>query len=339
MQPLLFLRQQFAQHPNVQHLKKILQPSEAAPVRTQLRGTAGAQASFVVAAVAESAAWSHLFLANTKEEALYRYTDFVGLLGDQRALFFPDSFKRPAYFDQLNSTQMLQRAETVSKLNEAMEEKPAPLVLTTYPEALFEKVVRPDILRKDRISIHKNEQLDVDFVISVLVEYHFQRTDFVYEPGQFSVRGGIIDLFSYSNDLPYRIELFDDEVESIRLFDPLTQLSTQNIDHLNIVPNLNTRFRQDQKVSLFQVLPPNTVLWMDDYQLLVDKLQVCFERAEQFAQKVSHLEVPEIRELFKDRAFLYPTEVTKEVAQKPIVCLHPQLEQLQTLHPDLFAGH
>jgi transcription-repair coupling factor (superfamily II helicase) len=195
----------------------------------------------------------------------------------------------------------------------------------SYPEALFEKVVKPEVLTQHRIDLQIGEQIDLDFVIQVLVEYGFERADFVYEPGQFSIRGGIIDLFSYGNDLPYRVELFDAEVESIRIFDPLTQLSKQR------VPNLNTRFRQDQKVSLLQVLPPDTVLWIKDFQFLLDRLQYCFERAESFASKINALDVAELRELFRDRAFLYPSDVAEDVLNRPMVFLEKQSKDIGQL--------
>ena len=262
----------------------------------------------------------HLFVANSKEEAAYRFNDLEGLLSGRPVYFFPDSFKRPAYFDDLNPTHVLQRSEVINKITSpAIPGEPEGTVIVTYPEALFEKVVRPEVLAQSRIEVQKGEKLDVDWMIEVLVEYGFTRTDFVYEPGQFSVRGGIIDLYSYGNDLPYRIELFDDEVETIRVFDPLTQLSQRNLSSVSIVPNLNTRFRQDQKVSLFRILPQNTVIWVKDFQFLLDRLQYCFERAEQFASKLTALDSAELREVFRDRAFLFPGDVADDIAERAMI--------------------
>ena len=294
--------------------------------RLELSGLTGAQEAFVLAGVVAAAKErSHLCIANSKEEAAYLQNDLQGVLSEQAIHFFPDSFKRASFFDDLNPTQVLQRSETVNKIS-----GPAPNskvsstirpgeVIVTYPEALFEKVVSPEALNKNRIEITIGERLDVDFVMQVLIEYGFVRTDFVYEPGQFSIRGGIIDLFSYGNDLPYRIELFDDEVETIRIFDPLSQLSKQNIKHISIVPNLNTRFRQDQKVSLLRVLPPGTVLWVKDFQFLLDRLQYCFDKAELFASKLTALDDAELRDIFRDRAFLYPGDVVEDVLEMPII--------------------
>ena len=149
--------------------------------------------------------------------------------------------------------------------------------------------------------------------------------DFVYEPGQFSIRGGIIDIFSYGNEYPYRIELFDDEIESIRTFDPLTQLSKRNISRISIVPNINTKFSQSEKVSLLKVLPKGTAVWIKDFQMLLDRLQMCFEKAEEFGKTVSVLDESELAEVFRDRAFILPNQVIGDVEGFPILFLNKNL--------------
>ncbi len=322
MSNLHHLLQAYSKHPALPKIAQAFENRQIAP-RIQLKGLLGAQESFVLAAcynqlrASDGKPYHHLFVANGKEEAAYRQNDLSAILGEERALFFPDSFKRPAFFDELNPTQALQRSEVVNLLS---SDGPARIVVS-YPEALFEKVVSPHVLDQSRIKINQNEDLDTDFLIDVLVEYGFVRTDFVYEPGQFSIRGGIIDIFSFGNELPYRIELFDTTVESIREFDPLTQLSKRTLAHISLVPNLNTRFRQEQKVSLFQVLPANTLIWIRDYQYLLDRLLFCFEKAEQFSEKMVTLEDVAIRELFRDRAFLYPNHVVEDIADKGVIML------------------
>jgi transcription-repair coupling factor (superfamily II helicase) len=191
--------------------------------------------------------------------------------------------------------------------------------LITYPEALFEKVVRPSTLQEHQIDITKGEKLNSDFMIEVLIEYGFERTDFVYEPGQFSIRGGIIDLFSYGNDLPYRIELFDDEVETIRTFEVTTQASKQQLTSVRIIPNLNTRFRQDQKAPLLSILPPDSVLWINDVQFVLDKLQQCFTEVEKFATKINVHDPDELKEIFRDRAFVIPGEIVGAMEDMAVV--------------------
>lgn len=305
------------QYRNSGQVTEICQAVQQADARVELSGLTGSQESFALAAAAQKLPEHfHLVIAESKEDAAYLQNDLAGLLEDKTVHFFPDSFKRPAFFDDLNPTQVLQRSETVNKITVKGARNE---IIVTYPEALFEKVVSPQALNESRFEVNKGEKLDIDFVIQVLVEYGFERTDFVYEPGQFSLRGGIIDLFSYGNELPYRIELFDDEVESIRSFDPLTQLSKQNIRSVSIVPNLNTRFRQEQKVSLLHILPEQAVLWVRDFQFLLDRLQYCFDKAGQFAEKISGLDSAEIREIFRDRAFVYPGIVLEDVAGYPLV--------------------
>lgn len=317
----------FRKHPAVLEIAKHLENQENT-AKVNINGLVGAQESFVIATVFENAGnrhtapRPHLLIANTKEDAAYRHNDLEGLLPEHSVHFFPDSFKRPAFFDDLHPTQMLQRSELVSKLTARAE--PAHEIIVTYPEALFEKVVKPEVLNQNRIEVSKGEKLDADFVIQVLVEYGFERADFVFEPGQFSIRGGIIDLFSFGNEHPYRIELFDDEVETIRTFDPVTQLSQRNLQSLSIVPNLSTRFRQDQKVSLFQILPPETVIWVKDWQFMLDRLQICFEQAEKFAARLTALDSAELRDIFRDRAFLYPAEVAEDIAARSMIFLDGQ---------------
>lgn len=335
MSNLQHLLGRYSEHPAVikilQHLER-----ESDRARLQLSGLTGAQESFAIAATVtgQKATAVHLLVANSKEEAAYRHNDLEGMMDKEVVFFFPDSFKRPAFFDDLNQTQILQRSETISQVAGSGSKT---AMIVTYPEALFEKVVKPEVLQQSRIEVKKGERLDVDFMIQVLVEYGFVRADFVYEPGQFSIRGGIIDLFSFGNDLPYRIELFDDEVETLRTFDPTSQLSQKSLTSLSIVPNLNTRFRQDQKVSLLQILPPNTVIWVKDIQFLVDRLQYCFERAEQFASKVSALDSVELREIFRDRAFLFPADVLEDLSIHPIVFLEGKMDGLKKSFPTLFS--
>jgi transcription-repair coupling factor (superfamily II helicase) len=311
---LKHLIQQFAQAPRNKQLIKSLETPHA---RVEIKGLIGAQLSFAFAGTFEVRKGFHLFVANSREEAAFLQNDLAAILDKDKSIhFFPDSFKRPAFYDDINATNVLQRSETINKTTSPNAENE---IIVTYPEALFEKVVDPAVLASSRIEVKIGERLDIDFMIEMLIEYKFERTDFVYEPGQFSLRGGIVDLFSFGNDLPYRIELFDDEVETIRIFDPLTQLSKQNIKSLSIVPNINTRFTQDQKISLFNVLPSNTVIWVQDFQFLLDRLQYCFDRAETFANKLTALDDAELREIFKDRAFLYPGAVMDDVKEHSMI--------------------
>jgi transcription-repair coupling factor (superfamily II helicase) len=286
--------------------------------KVQVKGLIGAQNAFVIGASFLAAPRNHIFITLDKEEAVFLENNLENILDKKDIIFLPDSFKTPRRFEILDNNNVLQRTEAINKIS---SERSSGEILITYPEALFEKVVAPKVLDQMRIEINVGEKLDVDFLIQVLVDYRFTRSDFVYEPGQFSIRGGIIDIYSYGNELPYRVELFDDEVESIRTFEPATQLSTQKIAKVSIVPNINTKFKQTQKVSLFSILPKNTVLWVDDFQLLLDRLQDCFKKAEDFAKTISSLDESEVGEIFRDRAFIYPNDIIEELSQFPIVFL------------------
>jgi transcription-repair coupling factor (superfamily II helicase) len=309
------LLQLYQQDPRLAQIAAQLE--DTASTKVQLSGLRGAQEAFVFHGIAQHSQRSHLLIANDKEEAAYLQNNLATLFGERKITFFPDSFKRPQYFEVLNQANILQRADTINRLSERKERG---IIIVTYPEALFEQVVAPDILDEERINIKKGESLDVDTVIDVFSGHGFFREDFVYEPGQYAIRGGIVDIFSYGNDYPYRIELFDEEIESIRTFNPTTQLSVQNIAEISIVPNINTRFERKDKLSIFRVLPTEMVIWIKDVENILERLQQSFEKAQTFADQIALVEEEELKKIFKDRAFIQPNEVLQDIADHPLVC-------------------
>ncbi|MDC1308490.1 DEAD/DEAH box helicase, partial [Saprospiraceae bacterium] len=303
------------------------------PSRIRLEGLVGAQESFVLSATYLLSPRVYIYIAIDKEEAAYLQNTLEAIHDASDVMFFPDSFKRPMQFEEMNNSNILQRTEVVNKLRIKSSK---PRIVVSYPEALFEKVVNPAILEANKIVITKDEKLDVDTMIEILVDYGFIRTDFVYEPGQFSIRGGIIDIFSYGNEWPYRIELFDDEVESIRTFNPINQLSVQNIATVSIIPNINIKFKQNQKVPLFDVLDANSVVWVKDFDVLLDKLQICFDKCEEFAKVLKTREDSELKQAFEERAFIYPNETMAAISDH-----HMILERRGTISidPDLVMNY
>ncbi|MEM9886044.1 MAG: transcription-repair coupling factor [Bacteroidota bacterium] len=310
------LLEKYIQDQRIQEIADILEHAKSN--RIQLLGMIGAVDAFALAATYKKYRQHYLYIASDKEEAAYFQNNLSALFESKVIHFFPDSFKRPQKFEVLENTNVLQRTETINKITNS---KATGEIVVTYPEALFEQVVAPEILNAERLDITKGEEVDVRTIIEILTEYDFKREDFVYEPGQFSVRGGIIDIFSYGNEWPYRIDLFDEEVESIRTFDPLTQLKKQEISSVSIIPNINTKFTQAQKVSLFRVLAENTVIWVKDFQVVLDRLQMCFEKAADFAETISALDKSELAEIFRDRAFIRPNEVIEDIHSYPIFSL------------------
>ncbi len=271
-------------HPKVQHIAEKLKPQTQTTLH--LQGLVGSSHAFIAAGVFKQLNKPHLFIFNDKEEAAYFQNDLQNLIEKKEILFFPDSFKKPARLQELNSHNIQLRTEV---LNRVVNSPTKNEIIVTYPEALFEKVVNTSALKKSTLLIRINEKLDIDFVTDVLVNYGFDRVDFVYEPGQFSIRGGIVDVFSFGNDLPYRFELFGSDVESIRLFDPVTQLSQRKISQVTIVPNIQTQFGLEEKTSLFDFISAETIVWAKDVRFISDKLKECWEFATDLLEQLQKL--------------------------------------------------
>jgi transcription-repair coupling factor (superfamily II helicase) len=215
--------------------------------------------------------WNHLVVLNDAESAAYFHNTVESLTGALDILYFPSSFKNRKNYRLLNSSHVMLRTEALMKCSSPTLHKK---VLITYPEALFEKVVMARELSGNVISIKSGDTLQVESLLEKLSGYGFERTDFVYEPGQIAMRGGILDIYSFGNEKPYRVELFGSEVDSIRLFDPETQLSERKLLQVNIIPNIETNFDQKEKVSLLEFLPANTLVWLQDYDVIREKLLV-----------------------------------------------------------------
>ncbi len=254
-----------------------------ADARLHLKGLTGSMETLLAAAIYKKAPQNHVFILQDKDEAAYFLNDLKNLLDKKDILFFPDSFKKPGKFEEINKNNVLLRTETLGRL---LASETTGELLVTYPHALFEKLVSNKALEEKIIPLKVGETMDVNFIIELLVDCGFVHTDFVYEPGQFSVRGDIADIFSFGNDLPYRVELFGEEIESIRVFDPLSQLSTKKINHVSIVPNIQTQFDGEDKTSFFRLLPDNTNIWVKDMEGLLGINQKCYDKALKIAQEL-----------------------------------------------------
>ena len=253
------------------------------PQQIHLPGLRGSAIEFMLAAVFNHRATSqlnHLVILRDAEEAAYFHNTFENITNALDIFYFPSSFKNKKNYRLLNSSHVMLRTEALTKTAATVNKK----VLITYPEALFEKVVLPKTLSENIISIKQSETLDVNSVLAKFVDYGFERTDFVYEPGQFAVRGGILDIYSFGNEKPYRIELFGNEVDSIRIFDPESQLSERKLLQVNIIPNVETQFETGDKVSLLEFLPENTVVWTEDWQFIKEKIEQQEEDLQLFLQ-------------------------------------------------------
>ncbi len=273
--------------------------------RISLKGLLGSSASAAAAAMHQAVSNIHIVVLGDKESAVYFCNDLENLLGDtdedfhrRHVLFFPTSYKKPYEPEKTDNSNVLMRTEVLKRIITRGKET----IIVTYPEALTEKVVNRRYLEKSTLKLKRGETVDLDFVYDLLDEYGFMRTDYVVEAGQFALRGGIIDVFSFTNDNPYRIEFAGDEVESLRTFDPVTQRSIDKLDHITIVPNVQDRALVETRETFLDFIPRYTILWLQDTGFTADRIEAEFEKAENafraLTGAVQHLEPSE---LFTDR--------------------------------------
>ena len=277
----------------------------------QLSGLLGSALSFVIRSVFKKTELPFLIVLNNKEEAAYYLNDLEQMIGEQDVLFYPGSFRRPYQIEETDNANVLLRAEVLNRINS--RKKPA--IIVTYPEALFEKVVTRKELDKNTLKVAVGDRISIDFINEVLFEYEFKRVDFITEPGEFSVRGGIVDVFSFSNDNPYRIEFFGDEVESIRTFDVATQLSIETQKKITIIPNVENKFFQENRESFLDYISAKTVIFIQNTEDFLSQLDKQFGKAEEAFAKLSQ----EIKRSSPEQLFLNQAEFIKRALDFSIV--------------------
>jgi transcription-repair coupling factor (superfamily II helicase) len=250
----------------------------------QIKGLTGSIDAVLTSAIQQKKKGPALYIMTDREEAAYFQNDLQNLLGKTEVLFYPTSYKRPYQYEEVDNANVLMRGEILNKLNSG---KPGSFQIVTYPEALFEKVINKRSLKANTFQVKVGEKLDPSFLTEFLNSYGFEMTDFVFEAGQFSVRGGIIDVFSFASEHPFRIELFGDEVETLRSFDPDTQLSIESAKQINIVPDIQQKLLHETRESFFSFFPSETILWFKDTELTLEVIEKCFERAERALEEVT----------------------------------------------------
>ncbi|EMQ96143.1 Transcription-repair coupling factor [Xanthomarina gelatinilytica] len=292
------LSQTYAQALQTQNLQSAIAQNQS---KTHLKGLVGSSLSFVLTETFKQANKPFLLVFNDKEEAAFYLNDLEVLLNDKDVLFYPGSYRRPYQIEETDNANVLLRAEVLNRINS--RKKPA--IIVTYPDALFEKVVTRKELERNTLKISINDKLSIDFVNEVLFEYKFKRVDFVTEPGEFSVRGGIVDVFSFSHDEPYRIEFFGDDVDSIRTFDVETQLSTEQIKKINIIPNVANKLLEESRQGFLNYIASKTVIFTKNSDILFSRIDDFFEKAvEAFKNLSSELKHAEPDELFCNSTLL-----------------------------------
>ena len=263
-----------------QNLSTVISTSKQ---KTHLKGALGSSLSFTIASVFKTTTLPFLLIFDSKEEAAYYLNDLEVLLDDNEVLFYPGSYRRPYQIEETDNANVLMRAEVLNRMSS--QKKPA--LIVTYPEALFEKVLSRKELEKSTFKVAVGEILNLDFFNEVLFDYQFQRVDFVTEPGEFSVRGGIVDVFSFSNDEPYRIEFFGDEVDSIRTFDIESQLSIKPIKKLQIIPNIEHKLLNETRQGFLEYSGSKTVVFAKNIPAFLAATDTLQEKATEAYNELS----------------------------------------------------
>jgi transcription-repair coupling factor (superfamily II helicase) len=243
------------------------------PVR--VKGLLGSSDAVFVSAIAQKYKGPIVVVLHDREEATYFLHD-IKQLSEQGVMLFPTSYKKPYVYTETENANILHRAEVLSQINR-LDAEPD-YIIVTYPEALSEKVINKRSLVNHTFHAKVGDKLDTEFLEELLLSYDFEKNDFVYDPGQFSVRGGILDIFSFSSDIPFRVELFGDEIESIRSFDTETQLSNKKLSSFSIIPDVQTKLLQEERQSFLHYLPSNSTIWIKDYRECLDIIDKSFQK-------------------------------------------------------------
>ncbi len=295
---------------------------ENKPFQAFLQNLNGSAAAFVLQTIfthSKTAHFNHIIVLNDAEEAAYFFNSIESVTEAMDLFYFPSSYKTPQNFSLLNPSHVMLRTEALTKISMGGNKK----IIVTYPEALFEKVIMPNTLQQNMIQIKTNDNLQLNELMQSLIDYGFQRTDFVYEPGQFALRGGIFDIYSFGNEQPYRIELFGEEVDSIRLFDPATQLSERKLLQVNIIPNVTTQFEETEKIPLLTFMTNDTLVWLKDWNVIAKRGNDQYEALNDFiehhasANKIDDQDAHKRHSVLAD--FVRVEETQKQLATKSIL--------------------
>lgn len=276
------------------------------------QGLNGSSLSFLIQTVFLQTKKNILIVASDKEKAAYLLNDLDALLEGHKVLFFPESYKQPYQIEKTTNANIQERAEVLNLLSKESFKG----LVVSYPQALSEKVTLKKQLHQNTLQIKKGEKLSIDFISEFLISFNFEHVDFVFEPGQFSIRGGIIDIYSFANEFPYRIELFGDDVEAIKTFDPASQLSTANFDFVTVIPNINSSLFTEERAMLLNYFEgSDTILFFEDLQFAFD----IFDKKLQSAQKAFDNYPGEIKQLHPEKLFSDAEEL--KTAIKSYCCI------------------
>lgn len=295
----------FKRLPGIDQTANALQEAE---VRIHWKGLVGSSKSMAAAAVAEQVPGHHVFVLQDKEAAAYFLNDLEQLYpGESQVLFYPASYRAPYQLEETDNANVVARAEVLEKINNGRN-----CWVITYPQALFERVPTKKRLTENTMRVERNKKYSIDFFNELLLEYGFERVDFVYEPGQFSIRGGIVDIFSFSNDHPFRVEFFGDEVDSIRTFDPVSQLSISTHTHFSIVPNVQKQLVLDGNGTFLEFIGKHTTIWLASHEMVEKALEKDYEKAVATYDKLNK---DTVRHSLPSELYMHPADWKTQLKQ------------------------
>jgi len=260
----------FNNHPVLPGLIDTINADKSGQIR--LEGLSGSSKALVLALVFQKTQTTHVAIIPEKEDAAYFYNDLISILGEDSVFFFPSTYKRSVQYEQTEPANIVLRTEVLNHLASGKRKG----IIVTYPESAMEKVVSRRNLKKNTFNISKGDKISLEFLEEMLHEYNFTRTDFVYEPGQYSIRGSIADVFSYSADLPFRIDFFGEEVETIRSFNTDDQLSVSIHKQISVIPNIQDISIEEINDSITDFLPPSSLIWIEDAAYIREKINNIF---------------------------------------------------------------
>lgn len=260
----------YLEHPQFKALLASLESDNSG--NTALEGLSGSAKSLLLAAAFKRLQTTHIVILPEKEDAAYFYNDLVSVLGEELVFFFPSTYKRSIQYGQTDASNIVLRTEVMNHLGSGKRK----CIVVSYPESVMEKVISKKVFNKNTLKVKTGDRLSIAFLEEVLSEYNFARVDFVYEPGQFAVRGSIVDIFSYSGDKPFRLDFFGDDVESIRTFSIDNQLSVEQQEEISIIPNVQDISIEKTQETISEFIPPSSLIWFEDYSFSKDRINAVY---------------------------------------------------------------
>ncbi len=332
------LREIYRKDQRVKRLAEVISSDKAAKI--QVKTLMGSSVSMLAAALRDHMSHNHLFIAEDAEQAAYLHNDLEKITGALDISYFPDSLQKSARGPEINTSHVMLRTEALKKWAVSGIRKK---VLVSFPEALIEKVVSPEIYQDISIALRLGKTVEMASITDALQKQGFLKSDFVYEPGQYALRGGILDIYSFGNEHPYRIEWLGKQIESIRIFDPGSQLSVRKLSAVSILPHVDYQAEGAEKIPLFSFLPPDTVVWVHDYRYCLEQMEKHYQEMESFGESIDEPREgdPEIKRWSRDD--FHPAELWKPFLADSILVewagnslsQQPAFAKVETLEADL----